>query len=491
MKNTVRHMAFLILLCLLCFICVYSATANVEPLSRQSAELFEKEVIAAKITDKNQKDLTTSDPAWDSIRKQKVSSEKPFTLAELVDMALRNNPTTRQAWETIRVTEFQKKQVQSTLYPQATVAATATRTKTSANQSAADVDDLSYGPSFQITYLLFDFGGRGANIEEAAKNVVAANFQLNQSIQDLVLNVETAYYDLHSADSGLKAAQTDLANAKKVFYSAEQRFDVGLASKLDVLQAKANYEDALYSFESAKAALRNAKANLAKIIGLSADTKFEIAQPSKEIPTAITDNDISNLIEEAIMKRPDISYTRAILQAKQAAVRAANSDLLPSVSLGGSAEANKYHYYDVHKAENDDHTYAGYLQVNWDVFDGFYNLNKKRQTEAEAAVEYEKLIEAELQVSADVWSSYYDFSSAVVKLRFSRAFLDTANTTYELALESYNTGLKSILDLLDAQSKLSDARSKLIQSQRDVFVALAQLMHSTGSLHAKERTLNE
>jgi len=66
--------------------------------------------------------------------------------------------------------------------------------------------------------------------------------------------------------------------------------------------------------------------------------------------------------------------------------------------------------------------------------------------------------------------------------------MDTSKSAYDLALESYKAGLKSILDLLDAESKLSDARSKLIQSKKDVFVALANLAHATGSTGAKMET---
>lgn len=447
---------------------------------------LELEVISDRLADAK---AEKADPAWDLISSKSVHARE-LTLAELADIALQHNPSTRQAWGNIRAKEFQKKQAQSELYPQATLSASATRTKENANQPAYDVDDLSYGPNFQITYLLFDFGGRSAQIEETTKNVVSANFQLNQTIQDVLLQVETAYYDLHSASENLKATWSDLANAKKVFYCAEQRFNVGLASKLDVLQAKANYEDTLYSMEDAKAALKNAKGNLARIIGLSADAKFEIARPTAEVPTGITTRDISELIEEAVKNRPDVSSARAILEAKESAVKSANSDLWPTLNLGGSAAANRYKYYDNQKAQNSDQTYAGYLSIDWDIFDGFYNLNKKRQAETEAAIEYEKLIEAELEVSADVWSKYYGFSSAVSKLRYSKTFLHTAKASYELAMESYNTGLKGILDLLDAQSKLSDARSKLIQSQKDVFVALAELVHSTGSLYAKEINKN-
>jgi outer membrane protein TolC len=80
---------------------------------------------------------------------------------------------------------------------------------------------------------------------------------------------------------------------------------------------------------------------------------------------------------------------------------------------------------------------------------------------------------------------YYDFNTAVQKLQFSQSYFDTTVNSYDLALESYNAGLKSILDLTQAQSDLSSARSRLIQSKQDVFVFLAALAHSTGTPNIK------
>jgi outer membrane protein len=100
-------------------------------------------------------------------------------------------------------------------------------------------------------------------------------------------------------------------------------------------------------------------------------------------------------------------------------------------------------------------------------------------------------MQAELEASADVWIKYYDFRTAAQKLVFSESFLETSKNAYDLALESYKAGLRSILDLLDGESKLSDARSKLIQSKKDLFVALANLAHSTGSIGEKMETKNK
>jgi outer membrane protein TolC len=426
-----------------------------------------------------------TDPAWKSIQKQKARSEKKFTLTELVDIALSNNPQTRQSWDQIRVARAVEKQAESNLYPQLTIAATATRQKQVSNIPGNRLNDLNYGPSAQLTYLILDFGGRGANIESKFQKVLEANALYDQSLQDLIRDVQKAYYAYYSALSEVEAGKLDVQNTKTDYEAVQAKFDVGLVPKLDLLQAKSNYENSLYNLESAKGKVKTTKADLAQVIGLPADTNFDIIMPTKELPTDINEENVSRLIDESMRKRPDILALNSELKSKKAAAKAALSDLLPSVNVSASAARDRYKYYNSAGLKDNQRDYSAAVSVNWDIFDGFNNLNKKKQADAEVTVAFDKLVQAELSASSDVWVKYYDFNTAVQKLKFSEAYFETSTNSYDLALQSYNAGLKSILDLIQSQSDLSKARSQLIQAKKDVFTSLAELAHSTGTPNIK------
>ncbi|MDD5645044.1 MAG: TolC family protein [bacterium] len=426
------------------------------------------------------KPAKVKDSFWTSIRARKLQSDEPLTLAELVAISFENNPATRQYWQAAKAREAELKQAQSKWYPQANVSAQVDRQKQQFSE-ARDTDSAVYGPAADITFLIFDFGGRNADIEATLQMLLASNFQFNQSIQDLLLNVETAYYTFFSALAAVEVAEANVADAETAHVVARQKFEAGLVTKLDVLQAKSNLDDALYSLEDARGNVQTAKGNLAKAIGFPADTQFSIAPPGNEAPRDIKTEEITALIDRALENRPDISARRAGVRAKEAVVRSANSDLWPSITGGASADKNWRHDYE---GDNNtrDNEYMGYIKVEWDIFDGFYNLSRKKQALAEAEEEKAKLIEAEIEASSDVWIKYYGYKTAVSKLVFSKAFLSSSKESYELALEGYRAGLKDILDLLDAQAKLSDARGKLIDSRKGLFIAVAELAHATGSL---------
>jgi len=447
------------------------------------------------------------DPIWTSIRERTIDITKPLSLGDFIDIALRNNPTTRKAWQEAKEAEAEYKAMQSTWLPNLTVSATANREKEITesdyytSRARPDkrivIDDHSeYGPKSELTILVLDFGARSGAIEQAAQNLLADNYQFNQTLQDLMLEVEKSYYELYSAYSAVAAAKADLKDAKKSLESAEQKFKVGLAAKLDFYEAKASYENARYNLEDAKGTAFSKKGALCKVIGIFADTDFEIADPSREIPDEITKENVTTLIEEALKQRPDIQAARANLRAKKEAIKIANSALWPSLNAGATAEANWYDYYydtndKVIERYKRDQTYAGYLTVTWDVFDGFYHLNEKHARQAGFEAEKSNLTASELEASQEVWTTYYNFKTAGRKFEYSESYYESSKVAYDLAFESYKEGLKDILYLLDAQAKLSDSRSKLVDSKKDVFVSIAELAHATGVLYTESASIVE
>ncbi|MCK5915179.1 MAG: TolC family protein, partial [Deltaproteobacteria bacterium] len=404
-----------------------------------------------------------------------------------IDLALKNSPVTRQSWAAARAAAAQVGQAESYLYPQVTVSGDGTYLKQDYSMKDAgaannsDSDGFNYGPGLQLNWLLFDFGGVRGGIEEPRQTSLATNYSFNQSIQDLILDVEKSYYELFSARSEVKAAESDVEDTEKSLEAARQKFEVGLVSKLDELQAQSTYQDSLYQLESAKGDVKSARAGLAEALGLAADADFDIAEPDGELPTKVSSDDVSALIEEGMKKRPDIASLRAELRAREAAIDVAGSGYYPSLNLGGSANKLWYSYRDDPELYDDSYMYTGYLSINWDIFSGFRDAEKKQAAEANAAQARESLAAAEISASADVWTKYYAFNTAVGKYKFADSFFETSQESYILALESYNAGLKSILDLLQSQSSLSSARSQLIGAKKDLFTTLADLAHATGT----------
>jgi outer membrane protein len=432
-----------------------------------------------------EKSSRSTDEVWKSLRERKVDDSRLLALPELVAIALKNNPSISQALQDAIASQMKVKQAESSWLPKITISGDFTKDKKKANQKVNSLNTRSYGGGAEADLLAFDLGGRQATVKEAYQTLLAANFNFNQAVLDVILLVEKSYFSYMTAKASLEAAEANTEDAKTAYYVADQKFKVGIASKLDALQGKSTYDQSLFLLEEARGNVRTSRSDLAVAMGLTADTAFEAAPATIEISEELTKKDVTELIEIALKKRPDVAASRANLRAKEAAVTVANSDLWPTLNLGGTAQKRWTEYFGDNKAYQDFYEYTAFVKVNWEVFDGFNLYAKKREAQAEAKSERASLTKDELSASADVWTKYYDFKTALSKLTFSEAFLASSRESHGLALESYKAGLKSILDLLQSQSQLADARSKFVQSTNGLYVSYAELAHAMGLLGIK------
>ena len=435
-----------------------------------------------------QKKLAT-DSIWDSIRERKIDQSEDLDLLGLLDLALSNNPQTREAWQNARARDAEVVQSNSTYFPQLSTSSGGGYQRRVVDMKAEDLNRTEYTLGADASMLVLDFGGRRASVKKASELLLAANYQFNQAVQDLVRDTAVAYYSFYSSIAAREASEADVADAEESYVNAKQRFQAGLVSKLDVLQAESTYNNSLYNLEEAKGNVEVDRAKVAEVIGLPADTEFTIALPTLEIPKDISKDDVSQYIEDALKNRPNIAVARSNLKAKEAEIDIATSELLPSLNVGGSVGTSGFTYYGSRKATptsyKHSYNYKGQFSVDWNIFDGLKNYFTRIEAQRERDAEREKLVQIEIAASADVWTKYFNLNTAQKKYVFSEAFLASATASHELAVEGYKVGLKSILDLLSSQSQLSDARSQLITSREDLFVAVAELAHAVGALNVE------
>ena len=427
---------------------------------------------------------------WREVRALSNDYSGRLTLGELADIALRNSPATRKAWNDARAAAAQVEQARGYFLPTLTGTVSGSRLGSAAEPDTYDADRLRYGPGLQLDYLLFNFGGgRGAAVEQALQTVYAANFTFNQALQDILLAVETAYYGLVSAQAGVEAAATSVKDAQLALDTARERNKAGVGTVLDVLQAQAGYDQACYQLAGAKGQLTIARGQLAKSLGLPADVAVDVQVPDVEIPGVLGRQDLRRLIDEALDRRPDIAALRANLAAKKAAIAVAGSAEWPSVYLNGALNRDYYHVYRGDFQDNDWDFNAG-INLQWTLFDGLRTISAKRAAAAQASSRCarswlrrrDQLAQAELAASAGIWNSYAAYETALEKHVFSVAYLNSAQASYDLALDSYANGLNTMLDVISAESRLAQARQQNISARQDAFTALANLAYAVGRL---------
>jgi len=217
-------------------------------------------------------------------------------------------------------------------------------------------------------------------------------------------------------------------------------------------------------------------------MGIPADITVQVVAPTNDVPLAVTPQDMRQLIDDALNRRPDIAALRATLAARKAAIRVTGSALWPSLYVNGNVSRDYYDTMTGTEFQANDWSYGAGATLQWTLFDGFQTLSAKRAAAAQADSAQAQLQQAELAASADVWTKYYNYETALERHTVSIAYLTSASASYDLALDSYKNGLSNIIDLLNAESKLAQARTQYVSARQDAFTALANLAYATGRL---------
>lgn len=414
-----------------------------------------------------------------------TSGVRTYDLPSLVDLALRLSPESRHAWYVALANEGQLGRSQATNYPMAQAHAEGGYFKLPLEfpgQTLVIRNDAFF-PQFQVSYDLLDFGRTRADERRAREDLIAANFDFNQAIQDVVFNVERSFYVLAAAIADVSAAESNLKLANVALASVEERHQVGLATKPQVLLAKQVQAQAVYDLENARSAVHDAEAGLRQTVGVPADTNLNIdAGQLDRLPKNLGD-DVEALIAEAVRQRPDLAAQIAAVRAGDASVARARAEYYPQVSVGGNYGQAIWNY-----TVNGGHTqnlnqpfYGAGLTMRWDLFTGFDRYYAVQKATAERGAALSELKSVQLNVIAATWTAYYDFLSAKKKRDAAKALLDSSEESFAANFESHRYGLATITDLISAERDVMSARYTFIQSKADLLIASCNLLHAVGA----------
>ena len=260
-----------------------------------------------------------------------------LALADVVDLALRNNPATRASWAQARASADLLGSARGQYYPAINGAATLARIQSPATGTRPAGTRTETAPTITLTYLLADFGGRSGSIERARQTLFAASLSHNATLQNTVLQAEAAYFTYMATVALLGAERSAIAEARANLNAAQQRFKVGLATIADVLQAKTALSQEQLNLETTQGNLQAARGGLAAALGLPANLPFDLAPMPATIPVGMISVSVDSVINAALRNRPDLAAARAQAAAAAAQVRVARSAEFPSLTLGSNA----------------------------------------------------------------------------------------------------------------------------------------------------------
>lgn len=417
------------------------------------------------------------EPGLNGLTCADIRYDQPLTLTEVAEAALCNNPQTYESYANAKVQAAQLGVAKSAYLPSLNNTVNANENFSSPSSATRGSEFNNLGNNLAASYLLYDFGNRAANLENARQLLQAVNATQSAVVQNVLLSAVSAYYQVQTDIAALAASkEAELFNLES-FKAADARYQAGVSTPADKLQAETAYAQAVLRRITAEGQLNTDYGTLANVMGLNASTPVTLV-PTTNSPSNTTEieQDIHQLIEYARVRRPDLLASEAQLNAAKANIAATRAAAKPTVSVGLSNN-----FSDGSSLTSSNTSTLG-LTLTVPIFAGYAPSYRIQAAEATAQAREAQRDRLKLQISLDVWSAFQQLRTAHETIQSAEVLVKSATESARVALGRYKAGVGNIIDNLNAQNALASANQQRIQAYLNRNISRARLAQAIGTL---------
>jgi outer membrane protein len=402
------------------------------------------------------------------------------SLAALTEHALRERPESRAAWLGIQAEAARLDAAEAANWPTLTGQLSFTQSRALSSSGTQAPTLHRYGPSLSLAYVLYDFGVRAASIDVQRYQLIASLLNNNRTLQDVIGEVEAAYYALLDTRAQLEAlAQLEIA-LRASLDAAEARLQGGLVSRADQLRARAALAEAQLARQTAERDQAKAEAALKQAAGIEQTRPLVLDWKTTPPATVEAANLLAELLAEAQRQRPDLQALQAAAASARAEAERARAARWPSLSL--AANSGRTFFLEDDRVPSTSYSVGVNLSVP--LFDGGRLAAQARAAERDAERLQAEVETQRNQVARVVTDAYLDVLHAQKQRDGVVVQFDSASESAQAAEARYTAGAGSLLELLTAQAALARARQSAAQADSDWLAAFSRLNHALGRLPA-------
>ena len=305
--------------------------------------------------------------------------------------------------------------------------------------------------------------------------------QYQTVIADTLLGARTAYYDVLLAAQQITVHEASVNLLQKELEDQQRRYDAGTVPHFNVLRAEVAVANERPALIQARNNYRITKNNLSNLLGYNLPREIW-----EDIPLNLTDTldaapyqvDLPAAIQQALARRTELVAARKTAELQRLNVVNAKAGYKPTVqAFAGYNWVNSQFSTDVGE---DIRGWNAGGQLSWNIFDGMLTHGKVVQARALYDKAKTDLDDQARQIELEVRTAYSDFIEAREVLESQQKVQEQADEALREARARNDAGTSTQLDVLDAETSLTQARTTQIQALHDYAAARARLERAIG-----------
>ena len=414
-------------------------------------------------------------------------------LEEAISAALKHNPQVVATRHEIEAAGFQVTNARSGLLPQLYLSESFNHTNsplwafgTKLNQGVIEATDFNpnhlnepdavsnFNTALSLTWNIYDGGQTWIGWRQAQQGLQAAVLSLQRAEQQIIAQAAKAYMRLLLTVENHEVIVQSLETARAHLKLVQDRFRSGISVKSDVLRAQVRIADLEQKRLMAYSQIQVAQAMLHAVMGRP-DTGSIIPATPFERCTALKEN-LTQWIDRALEKRADLKQLNIRKVIAESEVDRARAGHWPTLALQGSYELNSEEFNE----SSDNYTVGAVLRMN--LYSGQRVSSQTAVAKAMVAKVQSLLKGFELKVRVETQRAFYQAQSTWQSIAVARGAVAQAEESLRIVGNRYGNGLLTIVDLLDAQVVLQQARIQVFKALHDYKVARIELALAAGTI---------
>jgi outer membrane protein len=415
------------------------------------------------------------------------------TLRDAIALAYRTNPTLQAQRANQRAVDELVPQARAGLRPDVSASVSANYSRTDGPDTAGvdfnndgvfdiqpsdNIEETETGSAqIGLNQTLYSGGRVARGIDAAEANVRSGREQLRAVEQSVLGSVIQAYVDVLRDMEILRIREANLGVLQRQLEESNARFEVGEITRTDVAQSEARLAQSESDLAGAQSQLSVSRAVYAAVVG-QAPANLEQPPALPGVPA-----DFESALDIGLDENPSILAAQYELQAAEAQVAQARSQFMPSVGLsasyGGRDELSSFNL-------GRDTTFQAGATLTVPLFTGGLNRSRVAQALEQANAAKIAIRGEERTVLQNVSTSYAQIIQANAQLAAGEEGVRAARIAAEGVRQEQQVGLRTTLDVLNAELELRNAEITLAQARRNQYVAQANLLASMGRLSGED-----
>jgi len=418
-----------------------------------------------------------------------------YSLEQAVEVALQNKEALKASALELNASKQDIRSSYSGILPSVRISGSTTESTfpeqaIGFNQSSGEILNnvssiTSASSSFSITQNIYD-GGIWWNNIRLAKNNFRITEQFDRQIKtNIIRNVHFAYFNYLKAIQLLDVSRSNLMSSQQQLTLVQQQYDLGSAKKTDLLKAEVRFGQARIDVITNDASVKSAYRNLKNTMGLiNSDQDFtieEVEKPLELIPEFETGFELVQKFN------PSVKAKQYQIMSAKLNTKLARGSRLPVISLSASSSGADENLGDaISNNYGDNQRTNASLSISIPIYTG--NSISSRIQKAKIGVdkqESEYLTQLE-DLSVQLEDYLDQLNNYIEVIPINETVLESAEEDLKLSQVRYSQGSTTILEVLNAQVSVVQARSSLVRSKYDAFIQQANLKALLGTLDSEQ-----